>query len=510
MYPRKTQQLSTISEFFSKSLWLVFGCFVFISFASTLYAGYLFIKTSAVDSTKALANDLTSRITVAYNLLEGMSRQPLVRDTSVSVLERAMSLKAYATAFNYWMIGVVDPDGTISSTLRPKIGKVRRDYIPRIISTGRRELSDPFPAGATGEMIYSQFMPIIKDGAVISICFVAVPLAHISKLPSFQALSANGFYLLVDSKFSIIAHPDSGKLLADVRSLTGIENFLFGSDRAAFIDDLNNRRNGTFLSFFENTLYFTAFTNVTDSNWMLIHRVPVLPTLRNILVSFCLQTLLYALFFALLQRHGRNSLSPVDNMFRQVVDLNKSIRKNERLTVENVGDIIELSRRGLYDSLTGLSTRNLFYQKVSEVIKGAPTRPYGIFFFDMDRLKPINDNLGHEAGDRALKDFADKLTAFAEKWDGLACRYGGDEFVLFAPLKKSSEASAMATELLKNMRGSVEGKGKVYTYSTSIGVSLYPFGAFTFDDALRAADMALYKAKRKGRAMYCLHCSEKE
>lgn len=71
------------------------------------------------------------------------------------------------------MIGIVDPDGTISSTLRPQTGKVERDYIPRIIATGKREISGPFPAGATGEMIYTQFMPAKQTGKVVSICFVS-------------------------------------------------------------------------------------------------------------------------------------------------------------------------------------------------------------------------------------------------------------------------------------------------------------------------------------------------
>ena len=62
-----------------------------------------------------------------------MSEQPLIKDTSISVQERAASMKTYADAFGFWMIGVVDPDGTISSTLRPKTGKVQRGYIPRIM-----------------------------------------------------------------------------------------------------------------------------------------------------------------------------------------------------------------------------------------------------------------------------------------------------------------------------------------------------------------------------------------
>ena len=90
---QKTTFPGTVSGLFSRSLWLVFGAFVCISLGSTLYAGYLFIKTTAENSTMALAENLTSRLEATYNLLEGMSNQPLIQDTGISVLDRAMSMK---------------------------------------------------------------------------------------------------------------------------------------------------------------------------------------------------------------------------------------------------------------------------------------------------------------------------------------------------------------------------------------------------------------------------------
>lgn len=223
------------------------------------------------------------------------------------------------------------------------------------------------------------------------------------------------------------------------------------------------------------------------------------------LLSFGIQTLLYALFFVLLLRYGRKFFAPVDNIVRHVMDLNKNIHDSEPFSVENACGLIEISRRGLFDMLTGLPTRHLFHQQVDEILEAAQDRLYGIFFFDMDRLKPINDNLGHEAGDKALRGFADSLMSFAEEHHGLTCRYGGDEFVLFAPLQRASDITELAEELLKNQRGRVEGRGKSYVYGTSIGICPYPCGAFTFAEALRAADLALYKAKSRGRGSFSVH-----
>lgn len=354
-------------------------------------------------------------------------------------------------------------------------------------------------------MNFTQFMPIKKDGKVISICFVTTPLAHMSQLPPFRARYENGYYLLVDSRRSIIAHPDANKLMMDIKNLVEQETFLIGGSRQQFLDDIANRRSGSFICFFEGRLTFTFFTTVADSKWTLIHRVPMLPTMYPMLWSFGVQTLLYALFFVLLLRNGRKSFAPVDNIVRHVIDLNKSIRDSEPLSMENAGDLIKISRRGLFDMLTGLPTRHLFHQQINELLEEAPDRLYGIFFFDMDRLKPINDNLGHEAGDKALRGFADSLASFAEEHHGLACRYGGDEFVLFVPLQSASDIPELAEKLLQNQRGRVKGRGKNYVYGTSIGICPYPCGAFSFDEALRAADLALYKAKSRGRGGFSVH-----
>ena len=106
-------------------------------------------------------------------------------------------------------------------------------------------------------------------------------------------------------------------------------------------------------------------------------------------------------------------------------------------------NIINISRKGLYDALTGLPTRNLFRQRVNDTIEKMPGRLFGVFILDMDNLKAINDHLGHEAGDKAIRSFASTLKEFTERHFGLACRYGGDEFVLLIPLDTPSDASAL-------------------------------------------------------------------
>lgn len=501
----------TISSLFFKNLWVLFSIIFAVSLIGTLFTTYLFIKNTAEESTRFLAEDLSSQLNTTYSLLEGMSEQPLIKDTSIPVQERAASMKTYAEAFGFWMIGVVDPDGTISSTLRPKTSKVHRDYIPRIMASGKREISEPFPAGATGDMNYSQFVPVKKDGKVVSICFVSTPLSSFSQRITRRDHTGNGYYLLLNRSGTVIAHPNLKMHLMPMKELVAKEMFLYGSDRETFLGDITNGRSGTFISFFHNTLYFTAFRSLPESGWTLIHRVKILPTVKYMLLAFFLQTLLYTLLFAALYRYGRTAISqelrPVDNILRQVEDLNRSVNAVDEITEEDVFKIISLSRKGLYDALTGLPTRNLFHQKINDAIGKMPGRLFGVFVLDMDNLKNINDNLGHKAGDRAIQCFASSLKEFTERHFGLACRYGGDEFVLFIPLDTPSEASVLAQELLETQRGGIAGHDVDYPYGTSIGISFYPLSG-TLEDALHMADTALYASKRSGKGTFtCLPSS---
>ncbi len=388
----------TISSLFFKNLWVLFSAIFVVSLIGTLFTTYLFMKSTAVESTRFLADDLTSQLNTVYSLLEGMSEQPLIKDTSISVQERAASMKTYADAFGFWMIGVVDPDGTISSTLRPKTGKVQRGYIPRIMASGKREISDPFPAGATGDMTYSQFMPIKKDGKVVSICFVTTPLSLLSERVTRRDHTGNGYYLMLSSTGSLIAHPNPTMSLTHIRDLVAGERFLYGSSRETFLRDIKSDQPGTFISIFRNTLYFTAFMNIPETGWTLIHRVKILPTVKYMLLAFFTQTLLYTLLFVVLYRYGRTAISqelrPVDNILRQVEELNRSVNAADSITEEDVFNIINISRKGLYDALTGLPTRNLFRQRVNDTIEKMPGRLFGVFILDMDNLKAINDHLG--------------------------------------------------------------------------------------------------------------------
>ena len=162
-------------------------------------------------------------------------------------------------------------------------------------------------------------------------------------------------------------------------------------------------------------------------------------------------------------------------------------------------------RRALHDPLTGLPNRALALQRLEAALGQAgnagPTAGahVGVMFVDLDRFKALNDTLGHEAGDHLLREVASRLrTAIGP--DGLPARLGGDEFLVVLPrLTSGDDGLAAATRALRAIARPWCHGGHEITPAASIGLALFPDDADDGPGLLRAADRALYRAKREGR-----------
>ena len=158
-----------------------------------------------------------------------------------------------------------------------------------------------------------------------------------------------------------------------------------------------------------------------------------------------------------------------------------------------------------HDPLTGLPNRLLLNSRLAHSIERA--RRDGtlcaVLFLDLDGFKPVNDTLGHAAGDELLKRAARRIGARLRDTDTLA-RLGGDEFVVvLEDLPDESVAAAVADSLVRQLEPpfDLDGGGAIQI-GASIGVSLYPGHGAHPDALLRAADAALYAAKRAGKGTW--------
>jgi diguanylate cyclase (GGDEF)-like protein/PAS domain S-box-containing protein len=158
-----------------------------------------------------------------------------------------------------------------------------------------------------------------------------------------------------------------------------------------------------------------------------------------------------------------------------------------------------LFRRANFDSLTGLPNRGYFQSQLDEAVKRAQRRGgLAVMYFDIDRFKHINDTYGHDAGDAVIQMFAQRIRSALRDSDFMA-RLGGDEFVLIAEgLNDNHDAVVIATKLVEAMGPEFDIGCAHLQVSTSIGVAYFEAG-MTPDQLVKAADQAMYDAKRAGR-----------
>jgi len=172
--------------------------------------------------------------------------------------------------------------------------------------------------------------------------------------------------------------------------------------------------------------------------------------------------------------------------------------------VKLFGEVNEKSRN---DGLTGLLRRSFFLERLKYEIQREKRYSTGfyILMLDIDFFKNVNDKYGHLEGDRVLRSIAETFAGSIRPQD-LAARYGGEEFIIFMPQAKQYEAIATAESIRKAVElQKYRYKDSEFGVTISIGVSGYPADGAALDKIIKAADDALYKAKRDGRNQVVLH-----
>ncbi|QOV88889.1 putative bifunctional diguanylate cyclase/phosphodiesterase [Humisphaera borealis] len=176
----------------------------------------------------------------------------------------------------------------------------------------------------------------------------------------------------------------------------------------------------------------------------------------------------------------------------------------------------ELREAARTDRLTGLPNREMLLDRLQQAILRArrmPTYHYAVLFIDFDRFKIVNDSLGHQMGDRLLRETSRRLveclrandTLAADRDPSVAARMGGDEFVILLDGLASPQDACIVAERVLGVLSRVYRLGEHEVFSTaSIGVVTSDLAADNADAVLRDADTAMYEAKARGKGRYVL------
>ncbi|RTY77355.1 bifunctional diguanylate cyclase/phosphodiesterase [Pseudomonas veronii] len=185
-----------------------------------------------------------------------------------------------------------------------------------------------------------------------------------------------------------------------------------------------------------------------------------------------------------------------------------------RGTATDVTEEVEARRRieflSQHDALTGLPNRTRLQAFLDGKLKALPTltHPLVMLSLDLDRFKPVNDLLGHAAGDRVLNEVSSRLSDCVRHGD-LVARVGGDEFVLILiDAGAQDEVEALCRRLIESVERVIRVDKQDVFISASIGIALAPNDANGVTELLRYADIALYEAKAAGRNTWRFYSGE--
>lgn len=201
---------------------------------------------------------------------------------------------------------------------------------------------------------------------------------------------------------------------------------------------------------------------------------------------------------------GRTNLTYVDGLFYDEFKLYvlvflllhvgffalvRSIAKNDEKTRN------QLIYQASHDSLTSLPNRHYMRMNIHAWLENK-TKPFSLLFIDIDSFKSVNDTHGHDFGDKILKQVAQRLSEFKGN-TGLVVREASDEFIFLTRTKDDDKLKALAQQVINTLAEPYDINGSQFLLSSSIGISKFPKHGSDLDGLLRAADIAMYRAKQE-------------
>lgn len=453
----------------------------------------------------------SQRIDESITLLESLASLPEFYDPNIPPIEKVKKLDQMSPYFGYLMICYVDSNITVYSDGSEPASLASRDYMQRLFSTGQRQVTDSFAAGADGVTLnYTVAVPLFDaQKNITGALFCAIYFDEVVDIMKHSTNTGGFEATLIGSQGQIMSSttglPYGEPLMNELQNARVI-----GTTPDKLQEQLLAATPGDYWSIQNGSLVYTTYQRVEDTGWDVLCSVNFWTAFRGILPSLLLVSALTVLLCLglslLLRRYITGQMRVVDLLVQSVEKLEKKIYQDERPENVDFNEIIRLTGDGLSDALTGVVTRSVFLNQAdAQIQKIDPECVSALCFVDMDNLKSINDTYGHYGGDIALKSVGYILREYEKKYDGVVGRYGGDEFVLLLTnLDDEAELRGVLDELVLRLHSEIGSAGKQINVQCSIGVSLYHPGV-ALEKMIADADEALYFVKQNGKGYYKIY-----
>ena len=377
----------------------------------------------------------------------------------------------------------------------------------------QRDATQPMPAEQWRNLIHPD------DRAAVFKMIAECPREqdHVFQL-DFRVRHADGRWIWVASRGTITDWGADGK----PRRIVGIQSDITARKQAEFSLEENERK---FRSLFERSPVGIALTDYRSRRFLQVNDAFVEPS------GYTREELLDLTYDVLALRQDGGPLNQAvgqrERLFRRkdgkfypvLISGTRMLDSSGREVVWSVVQDIsyrkaverELAAAARRDRLTGLANRTQFLERLQEAVhrvRDGTQRMFAVLFLDFDRFKVVNDAMGHQAGDELLVQIAQRLRKTLRSGDGLGreshnqiARFGGDEFlVLINDIDNADDASRIAERVQGVLANPYDIQGRDVHSTASIGIVTSDHCLEGAETIIRNADVAMYEAKRAGRA----------
>lgn len=511
----KKNVLENVIGFIFKYIWGFCALLIILEVLSVTYTAGLLVEQTANGTMQAVSGEISGRVDGVLRLLNGIAADTDIGDTTKPLFDRAIKTLPYQKSYDLYMIALTDEDVNVISAdekAPPKTNYslIYRDYMQRLYATGVTEITDVFVADADNKTLnYTIAVPLMRDDIVAGSVFGSIYFEDIEAIVSKNWSEGERDMFLLSSANSIMAAHDPALFGTDFSSMSKKTHF-FNCSLQNIESNMQTGTPGSCWEWGAGGLLYTSYQRVAPTSWTIMYRVHFASVMATLLPVMCMKILFYILLCVLIFKFGRGylmrRLAEVNHLLNRMATMQKELFESEQPDYDN---LLELTQTGLTDQLTGLATRAILFKKMIRII-GLPNAHGAVVFLDLDDLKRINDTYGHDGGDAALIQFSQILKDYEKRNNGIAVRYGGDEFIVVFDDISAKESAVIIEKLCKDLNTTITSGPHTFSVHSSLGVSLYPDHGMTPEDLICKADLALYVAKNRGKnqcAYYADECS---